>query len=444
VDDLALMDDFAEMLARATEDPSSGFVASMADLVARERAADGIRRGGASLEAAVRLIEHRGEDARRSRVLVAACVMLAVALGSGTIVWRVARDRDDPSSQLLTNPALTVSWESVTKDASGLGATSSFDAVASLDDAVVLVGATQQGNEWHRAIWRTTDAMSWTRASIPEGLGEVHAVAANGSTMVAIGSDDNGSFVWKSVDDGRTWAVADEGPGIFGTPAPQMGRPSVEGLLWHAGYWIATGGGSDGYEGLWVSKDAANWTQVQLDGTAGSVAVVPAADGLFGYWVNLIWTSNDAKQWTSVVRVDVPDDYYLGVVAPGATVAFGVNGVGPHGQPTPLLRSADGGAHWSEDVSFLDAFPDAQISTVTRIGDLWVAAGMSGDQHPDAFVSADAKAWLRMPESVRGAPGAGLSLFAQIGKRTLILGTTPVIFEGSAPELDRYFVATTS
>lgn len=438
MDDTALTD----LLTRATEDPRPEFTQSMIDLLHRELTPAGTARTRTSSTPSLpqRLIngssnaDHRRlkPGATRRRVAWLACATILVIVVAFTAVFASARSDDRSASpRLLTAPrGSVVSWTAVSTVTAGLGTGATFNAIASVGDAVVLVGATPNGSTSRPAIWRSTNGTSWTSATLPTSTGTVATVASHGDELVAIGKGDTDWFVWRSVDRGTTWNATAQGPDVFGTPAPQMGRPSVDGVLWHNGRWVAYGAGSDGYEGVWVSESAAQWSQVQLDGSAGSAKIVPDNEGnLYAFWSTTVWRSTDALHWTLGVQAETPTGLFLRDVAPGATVAVGQQ-VDRHGQPTPLLRSNDNGAQWQIDQSF----PDTQVQTITRTSDAWVATGTSNDQRPDALVSTDGQNWTRLPDTQRGTQGGVLNLVAQLARRTIILG--------AAPGLDRYYIAT--
>jgi hypothetical protein len=362
-------------------------------------------------------------------VVTVAAVVGMVRATSGTSGARIVESGD---------------WTSIPTDAAGLGDASHFSSVATAGDAVLLAGATGSGGDSRAAMWRSTDGLTWSSVTVPRESGRVAAVAARGSTVLAVGATGpdtqagTARFVWRSDDGGAHWTTVTSGDDVFGPPAPEMGRPATIGLLWHDGYWVAYGLGSDGYEGVWTSRDGATWNQISLDGYAGSATVISAPDGdLLGYWGNIVWRStDDPTRWTSGTGLTLPPDLLLTVIAPGMDVAFGDH-IETHGQPTPLLRSSDAGRTWSIDDRFLQQNPDAIVSTVIRLDGTYVAAGTSGDlsaPRPDAWVSSDGATWTAMPSELRGEPAEALRLMVHTGTTTLLLGATA--------SLDRYYLLT--
>ncbi|HXY91196.1 MAG TPA: hypothetical protein VEP49_01850 [Acidimicrobiia bacterium] len=389
---------------------------------------------GRDLDAVVR--RGRRRLARRRFIGGVAAVLLLAAVATPIVL----RERSTNTVSAGPVPGTAhLGWAVHDKTRAGLGTGTLLHAVANSGDSLLAAGARPTGpaRSWRPAIWYSNDGTNWKSAPVPLSPGEVVAIAAEGNRAIAVGTDGSGlsTFVWASEDRGRHWAAIAEGTQIFGSPAPQMGRPFVTGLRAVGRTWVANGGSSDGYAAVWTSRDGTRWRQV-LDSaasrTAGSVDVTTAANGrLFGYWATTGWYSARGRSWGAPIALVVPDRLLLRTVAPRASVAFGES-VDRGGLPTPLLRSDDDGRTWTVDRAFLDAAPGATVLTVTRTGGLWVAAGTSGSpNHPDAWVSTDLTRWHRLPESLYGGPGGTLGLVGVAGKRLVILGT--------APELDRFY-----
>lgn len=411
-----------------------------------QRAATGVRRQLDALEVPdSRVLLRR---ARRRRWI--ARTMAVTTIGATTVVGVIVTTDDTDRARIqvgntrsreLPSGALTRGgWASVPKDAAGLGAGSSFHTVTSDGQSVLLAGARQAADGGGPAIWRSDDGLHWVEVERPSPSGVVNAITLAGGVAVAVGSDGADgnsaatSFVWRSEDGGRTWTEIARGSDLFGPPAPQMGRPFVSGLLHRDDRWVAYGGASNGYAGIWVSRDGKRWEQTLSSDTAGSVErIVEGSDGdLFAYWSLVGWYASDPSSWGEPTSLSAPSRVYPSSVAPGADLAVGSN-IDRHGVPTPLLRSGDGGRSWTSDDSFLAQFPDAWVWSIDRAAGLWVGAGTSGEpNHPDAWVSAEDGVWHRLPEQLYGPPGGTLSLVAATGDEIVLIGT--------APELDRYYV----
>ena len=161
-------------------------------------------------------------------------------------VGRVAPPLSSPGPDLSVEEGR---WTLFRKQDAGLGQFSSFNAVASSGEALLLAGDQPVGDDRRDAkIWRTIDGVHWTDTNHPSVTGGVSAIAVDGQTAMAIGGDGLGTsdFVWRSNDGGVSWTSAATGDDLFGKPAPEMGRPNVSGLIRHRGWWVASGGRSDG------------------------------------------------------------------------------------------------------------------------------------------------------------------------------------------------------
>ena len=292
----------------------------------------------------------------------------------------------------------------------------SFDALVSNGDALLLAGARPRADDSTRAtIWRSRDGLQWTETAHPSTTGSVTAVAVDGDTALATGNTSGSGesdFVWRSDDGGMSWTEVAKGKGVFGAPAPEMGRPNVSGLLRHDGWWVASGGRSDGYAAIWISRDGARWRQVLGPNVAGAASIVQGRAGsLLASWVTTAWFTRDVTRWGAPQAVTVPARSYLSSVARGATTAVAED-LDRHGQPTPLLRSTDGGRTWVEDAHFLAMFADARVASINRAGGLWVGAGASGTtdasgapSHVDAWISSDRETWTPLPAELYGGRG---------------------------------------
>jgi hypothetical protein len=406
----------------------------------------GSRRGIDLIEARAAVGAKTVHRRRRNRQLFAVATVAVIA----AITVPVLLLREDPARTVRVAPQPIEEvdgWAAIRKTTAGLDADASFSAlsISGHSPYSLLIAGYRQPT-----IWYSDNGLAWKPGEVPATTtGSVSAIATNGETALAIGTDGAGfgaGFVWQSEDAGRNWSVVANSDGLFGPAAAQMGRPFVSGLTDAFGMWIAWGGGSDGYAAVWTSSDGRQWQQV-LDtkpgkpdtGVGGVNVVVDARNGhLLAYGGNVIWESSDGTTWGEPVIASVPKPFSLETIAPGDTLAFGENQL-THGQPTPLLRRADGQQTWFVDPTFLAQFPDARVRNVTRWDDLWIAAGTSGSpNHPDAWVSLDGITWRSMPASVYGSSdGAGtvdsswLSLAASVGGRVVLFGTTP--------ELDRYY-----
>jgi hypothetical protein len=136
------------------------------------------------------------------------------------------------------------------------------------------------------------------------------AVAASGSTVVAIGSEQGGVYsraqFLTSGDGGHAWKVATVRAPDGGDP-PQGEYPRL--LAGGAGAWAALGGTHDGVV-EWTSRDARTWTRRPLSGAFGpGDAVKELARTTSGFVAvgtttvkdatqAVLWTSADGGSWT--------------------------------------------------------------------------------------------------------------------------------------------------
>jgi hypothetical protein len=384
---------------------------------------------------------------RRRRVAVVVTAAFGAALVSTTAVLATHDDgRRRVDVVAPDSPAGTATkgrWSMVPKATAGIGVDAALDAVAS-DATTALVSGTLPNVGV--VIWRTDDGLRWTRTEHPSAkVGGVRAIAMHDGAALAIGGGGVSAeaFVWRSDDGGRHWRQVAHGNALFGAPVPNS-RPVafVSGLLWRDGYWIAYGGAASGGEGIWISRDGRQWNLVLDSRSTGSIdGILDTADrGLMAYGAGYAWFTDDPTSWGDRVPLATPADTILGPVAAGAALGFAQR-IDVHGQPTPLVRSADGGRTWRKDDSFLNSFPGAWVWNITRVGDRIIAVGV--DNRPAAFVSTGLDTWEPLPATFERPtlprtsiatlpPGGALTLVAVVADRAVMLGT--------APELDRFFV----
>jgi len=377
-------------------------------------------------------VVQRLETRRRSRILGSATIVVVVIVAS-LVAFRSSTPTQvevvAPFQNLPAGSVIDGAWGAIPKGSAGIGATASLDALTTTSSSFIAGGT---------GLWRSTDGLHWASVASSSLTGEVGALAAHGDEVLAVASSAGmSSVVLRSTDDGRTWSVVAQRPDLFGQPAAAMGRPSVSSLRWsEAGFWIAAGGASDGYAGIWTSTDGTRWQPVLAPANgAGSVDIVDDGQGgLLAHFLNQAWTSTDGRAWAPI-PLAVPSPYVLTVIGPGASIAVGADPAAPHTSPTVLLRSSDHGRTWTEDPTFQAEFPSAAAWGIGHDGSGWVIAGFSGGpgtQHVDAWISPDGRSWSAMPESLKQTPGGTLLLIASVTSTTAIMG--------GAPELDRYFV----
>ncbi len=375
----------------------------------------------------------RGRRRRRTTTGLAALVVVA-AVGLGLVA---ARDDGAGPDQPLVPPPVEPGWVSIPKTEAGLEEGSSYDELVSDGDTALLAGAVPADGWWEAAIWWTEDGGSWQRARLPDAIpGWTLAVALDdGVALAAVQEgprDDDGgtNVVLRSEDDGRSWTEVARGDDLLGPAAPEMGRPFASEIVRHGDWWVAAGGSSTGYAGIWVSADGAEWEQVLESDAAGGVDLVHADDGrLVAHTGDLAWITDDPTSWGEPIDVESPDDRTPSVVADGGHLAIGQSSV--RHEVNQLLTGLLPLFAYGVEEQFDRTVADPMLASVARFGALDVVTGADEEQRPTAWTRVDDGPWAPMPPSVRGAPGGVLGLTAQVGGRVVALGT--------APEFDRYF-----
>jgi hypothetical protein len=377
----------------------------------------------------------------RRRHTTAAVAALMIVLATGAIVVRsnTTHGRVTVSHPAADLPAGTVvdgQWAVVPKQTSGIGAGTTLHAIGSHGETMWLGGERPGGRGMVVTMWRSTDGYRWTEVEHPEVHDSLSAIAAHDNTVLAVGAPGGpNAFVWRSVDDGRTWTSIAAGP-VFGATQPNN-RPGafVSNLVWYDGWWVASGGAADGYEGIWISRDGTRWQPVldsQRAGGIDALAVLP--DGsIAAYGVpqgdtsttEAAWVTRDPTNWGAMKPVSTPPGTALLTVASGGLLATGER-VDPH--DLRLLRSSDG-MSWIAD----DALPGATVWSVRRAAGYYVASGVtSAPSRTGVWVSGDGATWVAPPATfpatqrsdanAAGAPPRdAFGLVGAIGARIVML-----------------------
>ncbi|GBE24724.1 hypothetical protein BMS3Bbin02_00999 [bacterium BMS3Bbin02] len=193
--------------------------------------------------------------------------------GSTAVVWRSEDGRE---------------WSTI-RSGSFLGTVASANAVAVLDDNLVVGGVwSDQSGRSDAVVWRApvsqlqkTDI--WERTVLPRsddsGFAGISAIAAGRDGVVAVGFDADSGAVWWSAD-GESWERV---KGDFSLEGMSTRIHDV--LSVPAGY-VAVGTRTRGFESqkvIWVSADGRSWTRMDLEESTvlgGSVSVFDlATDG---------------------------------------------------------------------------------------------------------------------------------------------------------------------
>ncbi len=398
---------------------------------------------------------------RRRRVSASATALVVVAALVAT--FAVVGGNDTPKrvevsgSQrqgLPAGAAVEGAWTRIPKVSSGIGSGASLNSLTSDGSSLLLGGERPGGGGKVVTMWWSDDGVRWTEAAHPTAHESVTAIGTHAGTAIAIGAPGGANgFVWRSQDHGRHWEEIARGE-LFGASVPNS-RPGaiVDGVLWHGGWWIAYGGAADGYEGIWVSRDAVQWRLALDSRSSGSVdGIVETADGsLMAYGVGstpsrstveLGWFTKDPTAWGASVPIATPGRNYLESVTRGAKLALGSN-IDKYGLATPVLHSADGGHTWTQDSTFSSRFPTVWAWAATTTAGIDVVAGTTIETNqPKAWLSSGGNSWVSGPldpapptlptTSIPYIPPKGaLSLVASVGNRIVMMGL--------AADLDRYY-----
>jgi hypothetical protein len=164
------------------------------------------------------------------------------------------------------------------------------------------------------AFWSSSDGIRWERARAPNGapVGRAEAVAAAGDVIVAVGTagtteHPTGGLAWTSRD-GRSWAPVEDGR-PFESGKPHGVSPAADGF-------IAVGANLDNKKAIvWRSQDdGRTWARVpdapsldnyglaieMRDVTLAGSTYIAVGHLLFGtqYSSGVIWSSPDGTSWT--------------------------------------------------------------------------------------------------------------------------------------------------
>lgn len=225
------------------------------------------------------------------RVPYAAGGMTSVIAFDGGFV--AAGYRDDPA-HLKTSGAAWRSADGRTwslDDDRGVFAGGRVLALAAQGTTLVAVGSAGDQTRGPAAAWRWTRAAGWQRATVPPGGGPMRAVVVTEAGLVAVGAngDDTGAAVWTSAD-GATWHAVPDQPAFhyFALPVRLQAVAAVGGGLVAAGWCSDPGNGSSVAV---TSPDGRDWSSLpwqpsfsggEIDGLAVSGATLVAA-GRIGY-----------------------------------------------------------------------------------------------------------------------------------------------------------------
>lgn len=194
-----------------------------------------------------------------------------------------------------------------------------------------LVGLSPSGE-----LFRSTDnGANWTSVREADSPRALYTVAVSGSTVVAMG--DAGYFV-RSTDNGVTWST------IASSVTPEFSG-AIQAIAAHGTTWVAVGEKGLNFAALRSTDNGETWSiasslpnpdfggtlyGVAWSGTPGDRWVAVGSDGARGYTT----TSSDGDTWTELVETDSPL-YAISSNGSGTLIAVGESGA--------ILRSTDSG-----------------------------------------------------------------------------------------------------
>jgi hypothetical protein len=228
----------------------------------------------------------------------------------------------------------------------------------------------------------------------------VNAVAAQGSTQVAVGSANGFPAVWASANGGSSWNRATgASPAVLGRPGSQQLTSVTHGPMG----WLAVGGvtaSAAEHPVVVVSADAASWQ---------------AADGERAFTGSGLFTQSAAANNRGLVIVGYQKVKQVrdGRVVSVRTVAAAWWSA----SLTGWQRAGDGVA------GALDGAGDRRMLAVTAGQAGFVAVGAHGRQ-PSAWISADGRSWRQVDLPLpAGATRAVLEHVASLGRTVAAVGT---------------------
>jgi hypothetical protein len=292
--------------------------------------------------------------------------------------------------------------------------------VTAAGNGLVAVGHVVPG--FRAAVWTSADGRRWNRVGdIPAADDTpLAAVAARGSSVVAVGRHGTAPAAWSSVDSlhwRETQLPVVSGPGTTGGD----GAEPVQAAAVAGGTVFALGGWSGAPNAVpsarfWVSPDGRDWMVATLAAAEASDSRVVAIAAAHGRYVAIgetgpegsptgsaAWWSDDGRRWSRVPPVALPPDATLEAVG-AAPTGFVAVGSSVARDRAVVWLSADG-RHWSSVVdqpSFHHFGLKVRMRGVAAGGPGLVVVGVSlfGTQFGSAtvWVSADGTAWQQVQD----------------------------------------------
>jgi hypothetical protein len=201
----------------------------------------------------------------------------------------------------------------------------------------------------------------------------------------------------------------------------------------------------------WTSPDGLTWSIHLTIGATTFTFPVSLAAGADGGVVAVgrsgqkpvAWTSADGVAWQErsvplLEESDVAERMTTVVASASGFVAGGSAGPELFDRHARFWTSADGAA-WTSAPDDAEAFANAEVRAITKVGDGFVAVGVAGSaQHPTgavAWTSADGSSWTRVDDpsfadgiavAVVPAPFGGLvAVGSDVGRKEAVAWTSP-------------------
>lgn len=265
--------------------------------------------------------------------------------------------------------------------------------------------------------------------------------------VVSVGDDAGGPRVWRSTDEGQTWALASTDPLPGGFQAQGLATDG-------AGTWVASGFDATtvAQAVVWRSiTDADTWTgPVTLSGGTSAAGVANSG----ATWVAvgtgnspqdaLAWRSTDGGvSWSPAATTPLPDGVLARSVATDGSVWVAVGDDSNIGR---AWRSTDGSTWVLADTNPLPE--GGSVFDVAYRNGTWIAVGSSATGEPKAWRSTNGNTWplattnpLPSGSTAYGVDGDGAGTWVAVGRRTT--NSTAVAWRSADDGLTWSLAATT-
>lgn len=398
-------------------------------------------------------VAHRGAW-RLATVL--AFVLAAAACGS-TSPLRPASASPSSTAAVQTAPA-PYSWSRSSSAALRLG--------GGTEVTVSAVLAPTGGRRWLMAgtvtsragtdaatLWRSSNALSWTRTTLPGADARALGASNWGSRLVVVGSTGSGAgtraAVWVSAAPGQPW-VNESVTAAGGSSGAQASAMTVVAAGTLGAFAAGTAGGA---ETIWYSSNGSKWSQASGANRLLSAEEDPRiatmlvdSQGVYAAGTVLsgtrteggLWHSSDGIAWSALSPAGNPfgggGDHRIDSLVQAGTSIVALGAVRHATTWTPASWISPNGSAWSQPS---EAFP--MVSGTGALGG-GVARSLAVDRSTGALVavggdatsqhvwsSASGQTWSAdaLPPSVAHASGWSADLVATAGGVTVVADSMP-------------------